>query len=286
MRLALVGSSGYISRFIIERLGKDNEIIKIDRQGDVDFSIDLEKADDFDYDILNDVGCVIFPAAISSPDMCEKEYEMCWNINVEGTSYFMEKALNKGCRVLFFSSDAVFGDHPDMVFDEESETRASTAYGKMKKAVEDRFKDDKNFKAIRLSYVVSVKDKFSSYVLNCAERKEVCEVYDPFCRNCITISDVLTCIEYLINNWDEYPHTFLNIAGRDLVSREDIVRELKNRLGLELEYKVIYPGDEFYSCRPKITRMQSRYLKENGILPDESFSEKMEKELNNYERRS
>ncbi|MBR5755479.1 MAG: sugar nucleotide-binding protein [Erysipelotrichaceae bacterium] len=279
MKIALVGSSGYISHFIIDRLGKDNEIIRIDRQGDVDHVVDLEKADIFDYDVLNDVGYVIFPAAISSPDLCEKEYDTCWRINVEGTSYFIEEALKRGCRTLFFSSDAVFGDHPDEVFDEESETAASTAYGKMKKAVEDRFKDDDNFKAIRLSYVVSRQDKFSRYVLICAEKNEVCEVYDPFCRNCITINDVLTCIEYLINNWEDYPHTFLNIAGKDLVSREDIVKELKDKLNLDLEYKVVYPGNEFYSCRPKITRMTSRYLSEYGILPDESFSEKMEKEL-------
>ena len=112
-------------------------------------------------------------------------------------------------------------------------------------------------------YTVQATDR-----LACAERKEVCEVYDPFCRNCITVSDVLACIEYLINNWDEYPLTFLNIAGRDLVSREDIVRQLIDRLGLKLEYKVIYPGDGFYSCRPKVTRMESRYL--NSPQPSSS----------------
>lgn len=279
MKIALVGSSGYISSFIIESLGRDNKILRLDRQGDVDFSIDLENASKFDYDILNDIEFVIFPAAISSPDLCEKEFDMCWRINVEGTSYFINEAIKRGCKVLFFSSDAVFGDYPDVVFDEESETMASTAYGKMKKAIEDRFKNNVNFKAIRLSYVVSMEDKFSKYVLNCSKKGETCRIYDPFVRNCITISDVLTCIEYLINNWEKYPHKFLNVAGRELVSREDIVKALKEILGLNLKYEIVYPGDDFYNCRPKIAKMKSRYLKEYNILPDESFINKVKREL-------
>ena len=103
MKIALVGSSGYISAFIKERLGKEHEIVKIDKMGDIDYYLDLEKADDFDYEVLNGVDQVIFPAAISSPDLCEKEFELCWNINVTGTCKFIDNALKKNIRVLFFS---------------------------------------------------------------------------------------------------------------------------------------------------------------------------------------
>lgn len=279
MRIVLVGSSGYISGFIIKRFADNNQIIRIDKNGDTDYYLDLEKADDFDYEVLNGVDQIIFPAAISSPDLCEKEYEMCWRINVEGTSAFISNALKKNIRVLFFSSDAVYGDYPDLVFDENSETKASTAYGKMKKEIEDRFKEDSNFKAIRLSYVVSLKDKFTKYALSCLKSGEVCEVFDPFYRNCITINDVLDCIEYLIDNWNSYKPSFLNIAGTDLVGREDIVKELNKVFDNGIKYKVLYPGDDFYNCRPKITRMKSLYLFDCGILPDESFSEKVKKEF-------
>ena len=279
MKIGLVGSSGYISGFIIDRFKDKNQIIRIDKNDEADYYLDLENASAFDYDILNDLEYVIFPAAISGPDMCDKQFEMCWEINVEGTSKFIEEALKRGNRVLFFSSDAVFGDDPDTVFDENSETKASTAYGRMKKAVEDRFKDNHNFKAIRLSYVVSAKDKFAKYVLNCLKNDEICEVYDPFNRNCITIGDVITCIDYLINNWDAYEPTFLNIAGKDLISREDIVKELNKIYDNRIRYKVMYPGDDFYKSRYKTTRMTSLYLKKYQILPEESFTEKIKREF-------
>lgn len=277
MKIALIGSSGYISSFIIDRLGSKHQIVRIDKTGETDHFLDLEEAEKFDYDLLDDIDQVIFPAAISSPDLCEKEYDLCWSINVEGSGYFIDKALNKGCRVLFFSSDAVFGDHPDEEFDEESPTDASTAYGKMKKAIEDRFRQDKNFKAIRLSYVVSKKDKFTRYALHCAQSGEICEVYDPFYRNCITVEDVLDCIEWLILNWDNYEHVFLNIAGKQLIGREDIVKAINDVSEQKIEYKIVYPGDDFYKCRPVSTKMKSLYLSEYGILKELDFEEKISK---------
>lgn len=279
MKIALVGSSGYISGFIIDRLKDRSDILKIDKNDEADAYLDLENAVDFDYDKLNGIDYVIFPAAISSPDLCEKEYDMCWRINVEGTKTFIGEALKRGCKTLFFSSDAVFGRHEEETFDEESPTYASTAYGRMKKAIEDEFKGNKKFKAIRLSYVVSKKDKFTKYCLKCIENGETAEIYDPFYRNCITINDVLDCIEWLITNWEEYDHTFLNIAGRDLVGRADIANELNRLFDNKLKYDVVNPGEEFYRCRPSITRMKSLYLDAYSILKNESFREKMSREF-------
>ena len=281
MKILLTGSSGYISGFIIDRFKNRYEIIKADMNDAADVYLDLEAVENFNFELLNDVEYVIFPAAISSPDLCQKDFARCWKINVAGTGAFITEALNRGCKVLFFSSDAVFRNHPDKVFDEDSVTDACTAYGEMKKAIEDRFKMCKGFKAIRLSYVVSPKDKFTKYALHCMETGETCEVYDPFYRNCITINDVLDSIDYLLSNWKEYEPVFLNIAGKDLIGREDIVKELNRIYGDRISYKVVYPGDEFYKCRPKQTQMKSLYLQKLNILPDDPFSTKMDHEFKN-----
>ena len=57
----------------------------------------------------------------------------------------------------------MFGRDKGVPFDESSMTNAKTPYGIMKKTIEDRVKDSSFFKPIRLSYVVSKFDKFSSY---------------------------------------------------------------------------------------------------------------------------
>lgn len=276
MKTAIVGSSGYIAGYLRKRF---DDVLKIDQTPEADAHLNLAEAEKFNYLLLDSVDYVIFTAAISGPDMCANEFEKCWNINVTGTEHFIKNAIARGCKVLFFSSDAVFGDIPGKIYTELSETQAQTPYGRMKKAVEDCFKGDPNFKAIRLSYVVSKNDRFVSYCLKCMDAGETADIFHPFYRNCITVSNVVDTVDWLINHWEDYEPQVLNVAGNELVSRVRIVDELNRLHDNRLKYVISSPGEEFYKNRPKITQMKSLYLDKFGILKDESFTEKIKKEL-------
>lgn len=286
MKVALVGSSGYIAEFILKRFAEETEIesvLKIDRNENADVFIDLSEPEKFDYMVLDSIDYVVFTAAISGPDQCAKEYNTCWRINVTGTSYFVNEAIKRNCRVLFFSSDATFGDIPGKIYDEKSETQAYTPYGKMKKAVEDEFKGDPLFKAIRLSYVASAKDRFITYCLNCIRKGETADIFHPFYRNVIVVSDVVDIVSYFALHWSEYEPTFLNVAGKELVSRVRMADELNRVLGGKLKYTISMPGEAFFTNRPRITQMKSLYMQKYGILPDNTFTEKISKEIKEIE---
>lgn len=285
MKAAIVGSSGYIGGYLSRRLSADPEIetvLRIDQTGEMDVALDLAQAEEFSYDRLDGVEYVIFTAAISGPDQCAREFERCWQINVTGTGTFITQALRRGCRVLFFSSDAVFGDIPGAVYDENAPTEAQTPYGRMKKAIEDRFAGESGFKAIRLAYVASARDRFISYCLNCLENGTAAEVFHPFYRSCVTVTDVVDTVQWFIHHWQEYEPTFLNVAGAELVSRVRIADEICRLTDDRLQYTIRYPGDAFYTNRPKITQMKSLYLQRYGILLQESFTEKIQRELRGY----
>jgi len=282
MNLAIVGSSSYIAGFLLKRFESEDfaeRILKIDQNDSADIYIDLQKPEIFDYSILDKIDFVIFTAAISGPDKCAADFDFCWSINVAGTSYFIREAIARGCKVLFFSSDAVFGDIPGMIYDEESETRATTPYGRMKKAVEDEFKTNPDFKAIRLSYVASAKDRFISYCLSCMRRGETADIFHPFYRNVIVASDVVNVVVWFAQHWSEYKPFALNITGKELVSRVRMADELNRHLGNCLDYTISSPGEEFYNNRPKITQMKSLYMEQHRILEDNTFTEKIKKEL-------
>ena len=87
----------------------------------------------------------------------------------------------------------------------------------MKKAVEDEFKCEQNFKAIRLSYVASAKDKYYTFLLNCIRNNEVADIFHPFFRNTTVVSDVVDIVTYFAINWDEYEPTFLMLLVRNLL---------------------------------------------------------------------
>lgn len=282
MNIALVGSSGYIAKYLSDRFQNETNIykvIRIDQKEPADALLNLLEPEKFEYDVLNDIDFVVFTAAISGPDKCASEFEQCWSVNVTGTSFFIEEAIKRKCHVLFFSSDAVFGDNPGKIYTEVSETKAETPYGRMKKAVEDMFKANPYFKAIRLSYVVSSKDRFISYCLDCIEKGKAADIYHPFYRNCIVVSDVVEVVVWFVFHWDEYEYFALNVAGKELVSRVRIADELNRILGNQLQYKILEPDQCFYQNRPRITQMKSIYIHKYGIIEDDTFTEKMGKEL-------
>lgn len=276
MKITIVGSSGYISGYLLKKF---KNVLKIDQTPEADVYLNLAETEMFDYSMLDGVDYVIFTAAISRPDMCANEFGKCWNINVTGTEYFIKNAIAHGCKVLFFSSDAAFGDIPGELYTELSETKAQTPYGRMKKAVEDCFKGNSSFKAIRLSYVVSKNDRFVSYCLKCMDMGEIADIFHPFYRNCITVSDVVNTVDWIINHWENFESQVLNVAGNELVSRVRIADELNRLYDNRLKYVISLPGEDFYKNRPKITQMKSLYLDKYGILKNESFTEKIKKEL-------
>lgn len=282
MTIGIVGSSGYISSYLLKRLINEKYIdliVKIDKSLDADIFLDLEHPEKFDYEKLSGIDYLIFTAAISGPDKCATDFEFCWNINVNGTKFFIREAIKRNCKVVFFSSDAVFGDIAGHIYDEDSETNALTPYGRMKKAIEDEFKYTSSFKAIRLSYVASAKDRFISYCISCINNNDIADVFHPFYRNVIVVSDVVNVIVWLINHWDDFKPWVLNIAGKELVSRVRMADELNRHLEGKLNYTISMPNDDFYNNRPKITQMRSKYLYKYNIIEDNTFTEKIRQEL-------
>lgn len=270
----LVGSKGYIGQRLYTKLKEKYTVKSLDLTGD--YNLDLNVPELFDYQLFaNDF--VIVTAAISSPDICEKERERAYRINVLGTEYLIKEALRRGCRVLFFSSDAVYGFNKRIV-DERTETVADTAYGSMKKEIEDKFVKYCNFKSIRLSYVFSIFDKYTTYLLKCAKEGKKAEVFHPFYRNVVSLDMVMDSVEWLVNNWETFDSTFLNICGKELVSRLRIADEIIRCTNLELSYEVKEPGEDFYKNRPSILEMHSLYI-DKIINSPETFSEIVKKQF-------
>ena len=285
MNVAVVGSSGYIAGFLLDRLSKEEgieRVMRIGRGGDADAVLKLEDAESFDYSALDGTDYIVFTSAISGPDKCAEEFDYCWSVNVTGTEHFIRQALARGCRVLLFSSDAVFGDDPGVIYTEDSVTDAKTPYGRMKKAIEDRFKDETGFKAIRLPYVVSARDKFTSRCLACIDSGETADVFHPLYRNCVVVSDVVDTVLWLLRHWEEYEPPALNVAGRELVSRVRIADELNRLYNGRLRYTVTDPGEAFFQNRPRITQMESLYLDKFHIVENKNFSKKLREEINGH----
>lgn len=256
----VIGKNGYIAKAFAEKVFNEQVIYTTsgDEKGKAIY-LDLTDPENFDYTIIDDQTTVLLLAANSSPDACLNNYDKAYQLNVRGTSAFIEKVLSKDARVLFFSSDTVYGE-AEYDVDELSEVHPLGEYANMKYEVEQRFLGEKNFKVFRLSYVLSKHDKYMQYIVNCMKKSETAEVFEPLDRAVVYIHDVIDAIHSITTMWEQFTPSIVNLAGPEIVSRAVIARYVAELFPNELKFTVSCPSDEFYKARPRIINMRSRYL--------------------------
>lgn len=257
----IVGKNSFIAKRIsAEKLFNFDNVIYTSStsSGDV-LVLNLETPEKFNYQLINKNDIVLLFASISSPDVCQKKPDLAYNINVTGTVRFIDSALRRNARIIFFSSDTVYGEAKTAV-DENSSVNPIGAYAVMKYSVEKEFLNERNLKVFRLSYVYSRDDKYTSYLRKCTENNTIAEIYHPIYRNVIFIDDVVVATVSLLFRWEEYKNQLFNICGPHLLSRLDLANLYKDHVDPKLLMKVVEPDKDYYSARPKTIQMSSLYL--------------------------
>lgn len=279
-KIIVIGASGYIGRNLLERAKKTTTAYGTNSTGTHGLlRFDLNAPSDFDYDIFQASDTAILTSAISAPDVCAKEYERAWNINVTGISEFINQVLSRNARVIFFSSDTVYGER-DEDFDERASVNPVGEYAVMKHEVEKRFLNNPLFKTIRLSYVFSREDKFTKYLSDCAARRENAEIFHPFYRSVIHRDDVTSGVIALAQRWNDFPQPVINFGGPETLARIEFAEILRDDALPELEFSITEPDDNFFINRPRAIRMNSPVLAKLLGRSAHSLSQAAEIEFN------
>jgi nucleoside-diphosphate-sugar epimerase len=253
----VVGASGYIGGALLNRASERGAVLGTSSSGRGDFlALQLEVPSDFDYTKIHSGDVVFLTAAISAPDICAREYERAWKVNVTGTSAFISQVIDRGARVIFFSSDTVYGECIE-AFDERRLCHPAGEYAAMKREVEHRFLRDSLFKVVRLSYVFSREDKFTRYLFGCAERNEEADLFHPFCRAVVYRDDVIDGALALAERWHNFPEQVINFGGPAVISRVEFAECLQKSCLPQLRFTVSEPDSEFFTNRPRIISMKS-----------------------------
>lgn len=248
--IQIIGATGNIGKRLVEKGPENVNII----------SLRLDNTPlEYDFDTLEVGDTVVFCAAISEPSVCVNEFERALQINVESTGDFIQQALDRSCKVIFLSSDVVYGA-VEGDFDESQPVNPKGAYGEMKALIEKRFVDRPGFKILRLSYNFFRDDRFTKYLLGCAERNTIAEIFDPFARSVIHRDDTVDVILSLANNWDICEEQIINCGGPQTISRLEFASILGQKVIKDLMIKDVNPGEKFYEDRPAVISMRSPVL--------------------------
>ncbi|OON35656.1 NAD-dependent dehydratase [Izhakiella australiensis] len=258
-RVFILGATGYIGSHLAAFLRDDFEVVTLGRKNsDVIFDLESNNFDEL-VDKINANDTLVFLSAISAPDLCEKNYEYAFDINVRKTILLTSMLLEKKVKVIFSSSDAVFGNAKN-ICDERDEKRPFGKYGQMKSEVEDYFHDNNNFFVTRFSYVLGKGDKFTLMIDDYYNNGKTLAVFDGFERSVIMINDVLSGIRNIITNWEKINTRVVNFSGNSLVSRQDIVTAIVKEKYHSLSFKFIDAPESFWQGRPKKIHTKSIFL--------------------------
>jgi nucleoside-diphosphate-sugar epimerase len=172
---------------------------------------------------------VVYLRAVSSPTQVQLNPIESNLVNVLRTSRFIKECLRLGKRVIFSSSDVVYGDTGEDIANEVSELNPYGLYAKQKAQIETEFRDDPNFLALRISLIVGVGSKLRNILSNETNP----EIPDPVIRNPISVNSVVNLICELILNkeWDEKLRV-LNVGGVEAMSIFELAKLESGFLGL------------------------------------------------------
>lgn len=282
MRVIIIGSNGFLaSKIKLKLVSEGLDVLCTSRKnsGD-DLYLDLSNAESFDYSILDENDVILFLASISSPDACRKDFQYAYSINVKGTTEFITRALERNAKVIFYSTDIVYGGR-DTVANENTMVNPYGEYAQMKADVELKFESAANFKVLRLSYVFSKDDKFTQYLQSCLNKNEIAEIFSPLARSMVYAKDVIDATYFLIGSFTNFKPKIVNVCGPQIVDRLEFAEEFKKNHPT-LKTKTISPDEEFYKARPAKINVQSLHLESLLGRKAYNISEAMKAEFRNY----
>lgn len=256
-RYIVIGGRGYVGSAIYSKIPGHLIGLRTSSTNASDFiQVRLGSPEDFSSLPISRGDVIFLTAAISAPDICANDHDRAWAVNVIGSINLITYVIDRGARVVFFSSDTVYGEC-EHNFDESAICNPSGEYAVMKRELERRFDANPSFKTIRLSYVFSKDDKFTRYIGGCEARSEEADLFHPFYRSIVHRDDVVAGALALGERWDEFPEQIINFGGPQVLSRVDFAQSLRDVHFNNLRFTVTEPNAEFFNNRPRVIAMTS-----------------------------
>ena len=267
MKILVTGAQGQLGSEVVSEL----ELRKIPHIGveisDMDITCEMSV---FDCLRLHEPSCVIHCAAYTAVDKAESEPDLCMRVNADGTEYIAAACLATNSKMIYISTDYVFGGDGDTPHEIDSPKSPLSVYGKSKLAGEEAVKRIlEKYYIVRTSWVFGKNDNnFVKAMLRLAQTRDEINVVSDQVGSPTYTSDlaILLCDMALAEKYGIYHAT-----NEGFCSWAEFAEEIMRLVGSEC--KIIPIPSEQYpakAARPKNSRLSKASLAEAGFsrLPD------------------
>ena len=262
MKVAVTGCKGQLGADLTAEMEKRN----IQAAG-----IDIDTVDITDYEALEAFieaekpDAVVHLAAYTAVDKAEQEKEKCALINVKGTENIAKICGEKGIKLLYTSTDYIFGGEGDTPFETDSSSAPCNYYGLTKYEGEQAVKKHcpQHF-IVRISWVFGVHGKNFVYtMLRLAENNREIKVVNDQTGSPTFTPDIskLICDMIATDKYGVYHAT-----NEGFCTWAEFAAEIMRRAGKDT--KIIPVSTEQYPTpakRPRNSRLSKKSLDDAGF---------------------
>lgn len=263
MKVLVTGATGQLGWDVVKELKKRN----VECRGIGSKELDItDREAVFNYIRSYRPDAVIHCAAYTAVDKAEDELERCRAVNAFGTAYIAEACGEIDAKMVYISTDYVFGDDGDKPHEVDDPVHPLNVYGQTKWEGEEAVRRTvKKYFIVRISWVFGKQgNNFVKTMLRLGQtHKEISVVADQFGAPTYTADLApLLCDMIQTNKYGTY-----HACNAGCCSWAELAEEIFRVAHMNVKVKHItteeYPTK---ARRPKNSRLSHRRLQENGFL--------------------
>lgn len=236
MKILIIGAAGLLGKELARDFSEENEVLGADTntavKGVVHLDL-LQKEELKDAFLRFKPGIVLLPAAVNAVDAIEKDRDLAWRVNVEGTKEVAVLARKAGAFMTIYSTDYIF-DGKDGPYPEEFTPNPLNFYGKTKLEGERIItKELKRFLIIRTCSIYGYEKDGKNYamqVLNSLSAKKAFRAVNDQFGTPTYAADLSRVTLELIRSKKE---GVFNVVGPDYVNRVQFASAVAEVFGLD-----------------------------------------------------
>lgn len=280
MKILVTGVNGQLGHDVVEELQKNGiEAIPCDRE-----EFDLTSKEETQGFILeHKPDGVIHCAAYTAVDKAEDEEEICRKINADGSRFIAEACEKIGAKMIYVSTDYVFGGDGEEPYEPQEEKNPQNVYGRTKLEGEKiALENCSRTFIVRTSWVYGINgNNFVKTMRRLAETRDELNVVADQIGSPTYTRDLAVLLVSMIKT-EKYG--VYHATNEGFMSWAEFAQSIMEKSGLATKINPI-PTSEYpvKAKRPLNSRLSKKCLTDNGfsLLPSQDDAlERYIKELN------
>jgi dTDP-4-dehydrorhamnose reductase len=261
VKIAITGSTGLLGYGLVHAFRSRHSVLPISRT-----EADLTKFGEVRSVFLSlRPEVVIHAAAIASPDVCEANPALAYQVNVHGTRHVTEAADEIGAAVAYISTAAVFDGAKNRPYTEDDSTVPSNVYGRTKLRGEQIVAKLPNHWVFRVSVLFGAgKTNFIEKGLRAiAAGKDYVAANDQMDSATYTLDAAAKILEVV----ESRRYGLYHLSNQGACTRSELAKRAAELAGFDASKVVGVPADQLgrRAKRPKYVVMEMQALRGAGF---------------------